>query len=169
MHPTTHSKGPKTPWIMPMHWCKIDARSEDAPWDLPQFQGSYWGPRQSDHGGPEAREPLAAPLWEVPRSKQCTAAMQCRHHGNCTHTQCHHQWCTLPPHHTCMKGPGNVHKRAMPSRRTQCAMMEQGENSAQAPPEYQEHHWRPTNIMSRDSSLSAAHKRAVPRMRKGMP
>ena len=58
----------------------------------------------------------------------------------------------------------------MPSRRMQCAMMEQGDNSAQAPPEYQGHHWcPPTNIMSRDSGLGAAHKRAVPRTQQGMP
>ena len=166
MHPTTHSKGPKTPWIMPTHRCKIDARSEDAPWDSPRFQGSYWGPRQPDHGGPEAREPLAAPLWEAPGSKQCAAAMQRRHHGNCT--QCCHQWCTLPPHHTHMKGPGNVHKHTVPSWCMRCAMMEQGDNGMQAPPEYQGRHWRPpTNIMSRDSGPSAAHKACSAKNAKG--
>ena len=134
--------------------------------------GTHHGSRghtgQLGHGGPEAREPPAALLWEVPGSKQCAAVMQCHHHGNHTCTQCHHQWCTLPPHHTCMKGPGNAHKCVMPSRCMRCTMMEQGDNSAQAPPEYQGRHWcPPTNIMSRDSS--AAHKCAVPRMRQGMP
>ena len=109
-------QGAKNPMENASHRCKIDTRLKDAPWDSPRFQGLYWGPRQSGHGGPEAMEPLAAPLWEVPGLKQCTAAMQCCHHGNHTHTQCRHQWCTLLPHHMCMKGPGNVHKCAMPSR-----------------------------------------------------
>jgi hypothetical protein len=147
---------------------KIDTRSEDTPWDPPQFQRLHWGPRQSGRGWLEAREPLAAPLWEVSGSKKHATAMQRCHHGNCTcaRTQCHHQWCTPPPDHSGTKCPSVAHECLM---QTQCmhAMREHRCNGASAPPVYQGRLRCPTatNTLHRDSGFGTVYKHAVLRQR----